>query len=84
MAELDSVDSNDNYNFRVIPLFLQVCMKRSQVTPQNGGMFEQGWFGYISVTKVWVLDTSMPWEQKKSFDPYQTLSSMIFIVFFFL
>ena len=65
MTKMDSVSSNDNCNFRVVPLFLQDCMKRSQVTPQNGGMFVQWWFGYISVAKVWVLDTSMPWEQKK-------------------
>ena len=32
MTELDRVGSNDNFNFRGIPSFLQVCEKRSQAT----------------------------------------------------
>ena len=32
MAELDRVENSDNFNFRGVPSFLQVCEKRSQAT----------------------------------------------------
>ena len=30
VKELDRVGSSDNFNFREVPLFLQICKKRSQ------------------------------------------------------
>ena len=32
MTELDRVGNGDNFNFRGVPLFLQVCEKGSQAT----------------------------------------------------
>ena len=32
MKDLDRVGSSDNFNFRGVPSFLQVCVKRSQAT----------------------------------------------------
>ena len=31
MTDLDRVGSSDNFNFRGVPLFLQVCEKRSKL-----------------------------------------------------
>ena len=56
MTELDGVGNSDNFNFRGIASFLQVCARHSQATRKNDGMFAQLWFCYISIAKVSVLD----------------------------
>ena len=35
MTELDRVGNSDNFNFRGVPLFLQVCEKGSHATPKT-------------------------------------------------
>ena len=41
MTELDRVGSSDNFDFRDVPSFLQVCEKRSQATRKIDGIFAQ-------------------------------------------
>ena len=49
MKDLDRVGSSDNFNFRGVPSFLQVCEKRFQATRNVYGIFAQLWFCYISI-----------------------------------
>ena len=39
MTELDRVGNSDNFNFRVIPSFLQVCEKCSQTTRKKWNVY---------------------------------------------
>ena len=56
MTELDRVGNSDNFNFRGVSLFLQVCEKGSQAARKKDGMFARRWCCYISVAKFRVLD----------------------------
>ena len=56
MTELDRVGNSDNFNFRGVPLFLQVCEKGSQATRKKDGIFARSWCYYISIAKFRVLD----------------------------
>ena len=49
MKDLDRVGSSENFNFRGVPSFLQVCDKRFQATRKFYGIFAQLWFCHISI-----------------------------------
>ena len=42
MKDLDRVGSSDNFNFRGVPSFLQVCEKRFQATRKFYGKVQVG------------------------------------------
>ena len=56
MTELDRVGNSDNFSFREVPSFLQVCKKHSQAMREKDGMFARCRFCYISIAKFLVLD----------------------------
>ena len=55
MTEFYNVGNSDNFNFKGVPSFLQVCENRPKAT-QKDEMFAQCWFCYISIAKVWLFD----------------------------
>ena len=46
MTEFDRVGSSDTFFLRVVPLFMQVCEKRSQARREKDDMFARRWFCY--------------------------------------
>ena len=69
MKDLDMVGSSDNFNFRGVPSFLQVCEKRFQATRIFYGISD-GSTTYLLI--IWVEKT-IPEGMKSKQKPYPSI-----------